>query len=259
MKLDETLVVRAKLTKQAFQRSLVMLADNEYWLLKGRLPPNLKENLHRNIYTAMVLSHKTGVKNLFDDAGLLLESVPAAVAWLDKRISAKGVAKRYDLAALRMAENVTQKVQNQLVKVQRQIIADNLHVKGGVEELKKVYDVLGITPRNAYTIENVYRTQVSLAWNAGKYQAEQAPEIQDILWGYTYSGVLDDRERDEHLKIEGVSLPKEHPFWEKSYPPNGWSCRCIALPEYEPQTINRPPRLWAPDEGFDMNFGKLFR
>jgi SPP1 gp7 family putative phage head morphogenesis protein len=41
-----------------------------------------------------------------------------------------------------------------------------------------------------------------------------------------YRTVGDDRVRDEHRAIDGVTLPKDSPFWDENYPPNGWGCRC---------------------------------
>lgn len=44
-----------------------------------------------------------------------------------------------------------------------------------------------------------------------------------------YVAVLDKNTRDNHAALHNVILPKDHPFWEKNYPPNGWNCRCKAI------------------------------
>lgn len=41
-----------------------------------------------------------------------------------------------------------------------------------------------------------------------------------------YSTVGDDRVRDSHRALDGVTLPVSHPFWNSAYPPNGFKCRC---------------------------------
>ncbi|HQO29468.1 MAG TPA: hypothetical protein PKY22_08085, partial [Accumulibacter sp.] len=28
---------------------------------------------------------------------------------------------------------------------------------------------------------------------------------------------------------DGLTLPREHPFWRTHYPPNGWGCHCRAI------------------------------
>lgn len=41
-----------------------------------------------------------------------------------------------------------------------------------------------------------------------------------------YRTMGDAKVRDEHKRLEGVTLPKLDPFWDDFYPPNGWNCRC---------------------------------
>lgn len=44
-----------------------------------------------------------------------------------------------------------------------------------------------------------------------------------------YRTAGDDRVRDEHQKLEGITLPPSNSFWDTYYPPNGWNCRCRAV------------------------------
>lgn len=41
-----------------------------------------------------------------------------------------------------------------------------------------------------------------------------------------YRTVLDQRVREEHVKLHGVIRPIDDSFWDTHYPPNGWRCRC---------------------------------
>ncbi len=34
--------------------------------------------------------------------------------------------------------------------------------------------------------------------------------------------------RADHVAIDGTVLPKDHPFWDTHWPPNGWNCKCYA-------------------------------
>lgn len=54
-----------------------------------------------------------------------------------------------------------------------------------------------------------------------------------------YRTAGDDKVRESHQKLDGVALPKEHEFWDKYFPPNGWRCRCTTvemLARNNPQT-----------------------
>ena len=44
-----------------------------------------------------------------------------------------------------------------------------------------------------------------------------------------YRTQKDDKVRQEHAALDGVTLPPSNPFWAEFYPPNGWNCRCTVV------------------------------
>lgn len=44
-----------------------------------------------------------------------------------------------------------------------------------------------------------------------------------------YRTAADDRVRESHEKLNGITLPFTDGFWLEFYPPNGWRCRCVAI------------------------------
>ena len=44
-----------------------------------------------------------------------------------------------------------------------------------------------------------------------------------------YRTAQDKRVRENHQILAGTTLPKDDPFWDEYYPPNGWRCRCVAV------------------------------
>lgn len=147
------------------------------------------------------------------------------------------------------------------VKLQQAVLTvtrDNLHVREGTKRIKQAMDAAGVTARNSYMAENIYRTQTQLAYAAGKREIETHPEVDEILWGYKYVTVGDDRVRPGHAAIEGTTLPKNDGFWASAYPPNGFSCRCQAIPIYEPRITVQPAEGGQPDAGFDYDPGRVF-
>lgn len=45
-----------------------------------------------------------------------------------------------------------------------------------------------------------------------------------------YSTVGDGNVRPSHALLDKFTAPKNHGFWNKNYPPNGWNCRCTVVP-----------------------------
>ena len=107
---------------------------------------------------------------------------------------------------------------------------------------------------------------MAVAYSGAKVREEQDPVIQEILWGYKYVTVGDDRVRPAHWAMEGTTLPKEDSFWDTNTPPNGWNCRCTAIPLFEEEEIVNPPSETEddqgnlipvrPDEGWSFNPGR---
>ena len=92
--------------------------------------------------------------------------------------------------------------------------------------------------------------------------------IDEILWGYKYVTVGDDRVRDEHAALEGTTAPKDDPIWQTIWPPNGWACRCQTIMIFEERKTVRPEPVVdvegravvpGPDKGFNFNPGTVLQ
>lgn len=106
-------------------------------------------------------------------------------------------------------------------------------------------------------VKTVVRTMSHTAHNAAHYVADQDPAIQEILWGYKYVTAGDERVREEHIAMDGVTAAKNDPIWDIWWPPNGWNCRCILVSVFEsekpvgPQLVDGGQPM--PDPGFVGN------
>jgi hypothetical protein len=49
---------------------------------------------------------------------------------------------------------------------------------------------------------------------------------KDINPNITYRTAGDDRVRESHALLDGITKPVDDSFWDTYYPPNGWRCRC---------------------------------
>lgn len=235
------------------------------------------ERLYPLLTSAMLLSTLQGVQR-----GALLLPSPlslavsdvyrAAVGTLRRRLAlpdrtVKALEEQLSTYALRIVHGTKAAVEKRLERAMARITREGLHVREGVKALREQFARAGIVPGNSFMLEGIYRTQTALAYAAGKVQVEQTPEAQEILWGYKYVTVGDDRVRDSHIALDGVTLPKTDPFWQENYPPNGWACRCQVIPLYEAprRVVAAPEEAWingerievGADEGFRFNPGVL--
>lgn len=60
---------------------------------------------------------------------------------------------------------------------------------------------------------------------AGRWARAQRSSMPLLM----YRTMRDERVRVSHRPWDGVVLPKDHPWWDTHYPPNGWRCRCTAF------------------------------
>lgn len=68
------------------------------------------------------------------------------------------------------------------------------------------------------------QTEYDTALNASTLAARWVEYENDE--SLMYDTVGDDRVRDSHKKLDGITKPKSDKFWSIYYPPLGWKCRC---------------------------------
>lgn len=79
---------------------------------------------------------------------------------------------------------------------------------------------------NAHYLRAEYNFAVTSSEMAAKW--EQFEEDGD-RYDLQYRTVGDDRVRESHRKLDGVTLPPSSKFWDEYFPPNGWRCRCTVV------------------------------
>lgn len=138
----------------------------------------------------------------------------------------------------------------------QEITAKQQTTQAATRQLRRRFEEMGLSPKSPILAETLVRTHAQVAFAAGQYMLDQ-DDPDDVIWGYTYVTVGDNRVRDEHVALDGLTRPKDDPIWERLWPPNGWNCRCQLIPLTEPATITKLPKGAKPDEGFDFSPGRL--
>lgn len=74
-----------------------------------------------------------------------------------------------------------------------------------------------------------YNLAISGAQMASKWvDIEKATKFQSQVM-LEYRTQEDERVRDTHRPLNGITLPHNNIFWRTFYPPNGWNCRCTVI------------------------------
>lgn len=213
-------------------------------------------------YRSLVAARRAMVREKKSETARQLSVYDETIAFLKERT--KFTAKQLDFlrteyegAALAATEDTTREieatVQRALLKVQKQ----GLTLKDASVELEKTLSRVGL-PSTRNQIETMIRTQAAIAQSVGQQRANEDPEIAEMLWGYEYFAVGDDRTRPNHQALDGVKLPKDDPRWSRIMPPNGFNCRCRVVEIFEKVRIKSPPKSGVPDTGWDVNPADVF-
>lgn len=79
-------------------------------------------------------------------------------------------------------------------------------------------------------LETNFNTAVGSSYRAAEWIRLQDPAVKDIYPAYQYKTRGDSRVRDEHRALADKVYRNTDPLWSKVWPPNGWNCRCYAIP-----------------------------
>jgi SPP1 gp7 family putative phage head morphogenesis protein len=132
---------------------------------------------------------------------------------------------------------------------------------GGLAEAAEAGGIRAVNPYHAAT---VFLTNVQTAYNAGRWEMYNAPEVVDAFPYYQYHTVGDDRVRPTHAQMDGYIAKRDDPVWNLWWPPCGFNCRCTctAISKYEIQNSGIRPstrQVPQPDPGFAGNAALAIR
>lgn len=116
-------------------------------------------------------------------------------------------------------------------KVHHELSEVGLSLRDGDGKLKSYEqferDVLKIhRAYNRNYLRSEYDFAVASAQMAARWKDIEAKKDRYHL---QYRTAADDRVREEHAALNGITLPPDDSFWASFLPPNGWACRCTAV------------------------------
>jgi SPP1 gp7 family putative phage head morphogenesis protein len=150
------------------------------------------------------------------------------------------IRQQYGSTALDVTRRMGSHAERAAQQAIRESVEQGEHVRAAQSRLRQSMERLGIAPSQPHLWETLVATQIQLAYGAGRWNGQQDPAIQEILWGYQYVTVGDDRVRPNHMALENTKLPKDHPRWSEIWPPNGFRCRCALIEIFDEGTVVEP-------------------
>lgn len=232
-------------------------------ILDGMLAAHLRGRLRSMIVIAPEIKKR-----------FALSPYSSAVEYMRKRANLtkddiERLSKQYYETAVEVTRNLGNAAEKAAKQAMLEITQKGVHSREGIMILRRNLDAIGVTAESSYLLETLVRTQISIGYGAGRWDVMQDPDIQEILWGYEYSAVDDDRVRANHLALDGIQLPKNHPKWSEIWPPNGFNCRCTTFEMFDPPDgykefpdkveVEGVSVIPEPDIGWDFNPGEMFK
>jgi SPP1 gp7 family putative phage head morphogenesis protein len=149
--------------------------------------------------------------------------------------------------------NISERVNKEL----GQITASLSTTRSSRLDLRLALDRMGISARNPSLIETLVRTHAQMAFSAAQQQLDAD---NDLIWGYRYVTVGDNRVRPDHQRLDGTVAAKDDPIWSTITPPNGWNCRCALIELLDPEPRMVPDgAAQEVDAAFQFNPGELLQ
>jgi SPP1 gp7 family putative phage head morphogenesis protein len=122
-----------------------------------------------------------------------------------------------------------------------------------INEAEGIFARAGVSSKGTHHLSTVYETNMSGAYNNGRWRQQNTPAITHRRPLLRYITMGDDRVRDSHAAMSGFVARRDHPAWRTWYPPNGFRCRCMveAIRDDGTAVSNRKRAPGGkPDEGF---------
>ena len=107
-------------------------------------------------------------------------------------------------------------------------------------------------------LKTIYDTNMRTSYAQARYRTQMNSDAEYLR----YSAILDSKTRPAHRLLHGTILPKNDPWWDTNYPPNGWRCRCKAraITSYEMEArglkVSPSPNKNIADRDWAYNTGK---
>ncbi len=115
------------------------------------------------------------------------------------------------------------KTHTQLLELSRELLTSDKKIKPFTTFERDV--AKKVSAYNSNYLEAEYEFAIGSVQMADRWERFS----DDERYWLQYRTANDDRVRDTHAILHNITLPKNDPFWDKYFAPNGWRCRCLVV------------------------------
>lgn len=222
------------------------------WVKRKNAPltEQLREtNLHARMAGALFVAQYE-VPEAFGAGPVALDRAPvppflalpfdeAIAAFEARRVVSPEEFEAMDADARAEAFTATRLAHETLVQRARDLLLRTLRDGGTFEEFRRALvedeSALGVTPSSPWYLETVYRTNVQMAYGAGRLELLTSPAVAAVRPYLERRTARDDRVRESHAALEGALFPQSDEALVAAYSPpylDGelqFNCRCVLV------------------------------
>lgn len=168
-------------------------------------------------------------KFLYDDF-----TFTAAAAYFKEKLpltpkTFKILSEKYRRGAFTVAQYTSAKVVEQFYNAVIDAIENGDTMTEFRESMNTFLEDNGYEGVSVFYADNIFRTNIQTAYQAGHYEAMMQPEVKKARPYWMYDAVGDERTRPSHMAMNGKVFSVDSPVWDTFYPPNGYRCRCTVV------------------------------
>jgi len=118
------------------------------------------------------------------------------------------------------------------------------------------------TGGRAWRTRAIYDTNMTVAYQAARYQAMTDPDVLEDKPYWEYRIGFAQHHRPDHMALNGTILPADDAFWAEAWPPNGWGCHCwvkaLTAEVAKALGISDKAPAFIPQDGWGHSAGKAW-
>lgn len=105
-------------------------------------------------------------------------------------------------------------------------------------------------------LQTIFRTNVQTAYNAGRFQQMNDPDVKEARPFWQFDGIADSRQSEICADCDGVILPADDAWWTTHHPPLHHQCRSKVSPLDPDEAGERGISDSGPTTKADPGFGR---